>query len=291
VSKGVFFGLTTVDIFNGVPRHPGPNEKMRADWQAVSAGGPAANAAVAHAALGGSSHLCTVLGNHPIGQLAASDLTEHKVVLHDSIRDPDQLPVLSSILIKSETGERTVVYSNYSGSAGPAGIDYEGLLLNCEVLLLDGFYPGPALELLRLARRKNICTVLDGGSWKDGLDPLLPHIDYAICSSDFYPPQCRAAEDVFSYLAERGIQQSAISRGPEPVLLYDYGAVASFPVPAVDAQDTLGAGDILHGAFCRHISSQTFGDSLQSAIRVAAESCRHGGTRQWIKEIPQAGGL
>lgn len=34
-----------------------------------------------------------------------------------------------------------------------------------------------------------IKVVLDGGSWKSGLEKLLPHVHTAICSADFRPPK------------------------------------------------------------------------------------------------------
>jgi sugar/nucleoside kinase (ribokinase family) len=49
--------------------------------------------------------------------------------------------------------------------------------------------------------------------------------------------------------------------------------------------DTLGAGDILHGAFCYYSSlGQVFQEALTNAVRVASESCRFRGTREWMNQ-------
>src|SRR5690625_5980424 len=64
--RGVFAGLATLDVIHRVDASPGPDEKVTALSQFVAAGGPAANAAVTFAALGGHAVLLTALGRSPI---------------------------------------------------------------------------------------------------------------------------------------------------------------------------------------------------------------------------------
>ena len=186
--KGLFFGLTTVDLLYGVAKHPQPNEKVKARWQLAFAGGPAANAAVAFSVLGNDSHLCSSLGIHPAAHLAHKDLEEHEVRFHDCVADPSDHPVLSSILINLESGDRCVVYSNTDNRRLKAEVDYLNLLSGCSILMLDGYYLSQAVSLAEFARNSNIIVVLDGGSWKNGLEKLLPYVDYGICSEAFSPP-------------------------------------------------------------------------------------------------------
>jgi len=47
--------------------------------------------------------------------------------------------------------------------------------------------------------------------------------------------------------------------------------------------DTLGAGDIFHGAFCHFILQESWEDALGKAAEVASHSCRYFGTREWMK--------
>ena len=61
-------------------------------------------------------------------------------------------------------------------------------------------------------------------------------------------------------------------------------------VPQVEAVDTMGAGDILHGAYCFFASTgRGFIESLAEAAKVASESCRHAGAREWMKHLPASG--
>ncbi|PMB30496.1 ribokinase, partial [Fischerella thermalis CCMEE 5319] len=51
------------------------------------------------------------------------------------------------------------------------------------------------------------------------------------------------------------------------------------------AVDTLGAGDIFHGAFCHYVLRENFLDALASAAKIAAFSCQFFGTRRWMESF------
>src|SRR5262249_1342223 len=68
---GLFAGLATLDLVHTLERPLGPDEKSVALRQDIAAGGPAANAAVTFAALGGDAVLGTAPGAHPPARPAA----------------------------------------------------------------------------------------------------------------------------------------------------------------------------------------------------------------------------
>ena len=285
INKGLFLGLTTVDIFYGVEKHPGANEKLQAEWQLICSGGPAANAAVAFAALGNDSHLVSGLGVHPTAQLAAADLAEYNVTLHDFAGSADYPPILSSILVNSLTGDRCVVYSNTDHRLLENCHRIDELLDTSAIVLLDGYYLPQALILAEAAKRRNVPVILDGGSWKEGLECLLAYVDIAVCSANFQPPGCCTIQDLFAFFARHNVAYCAVSYGGEQVVGCEGGRSWSIDVPPVRAIDTLGAGDILHGAFCHYITSLTFKESLERAVQIASASCCYYGTRQWIRHL------
>jgi sugar/nucleoside kinase (ribokinase family) len=137
----------------------------------------------------------------------------------------------------------------------------------------------------KAARAGGIQVVLDGGSWKDGTQKLLANVDTAICSADFRPPGCSTEDDVFNYLKDRGLTNIAITRGAEPIRFVSKGTSGLVQVPQVERVDTMGAGDIFHGAFCYYTSlGHTFVEAMEEATEIAAESCRFRGTREWMKD-------
>jgi len=284
MTKGLFWGLTTIDIINIVDEHPGPNRKVRARHQFVNAGGPAANSSIAFGAMGNESVLVSGIGRHPITVPAVSDLQQSAVSVHDHAAVPEALPVISSIIVDSSTGDRSVVYSNTQNRTLAPDDTYDQYAKHCSVVLFDGFYLAQAVPLAA-SLADDVIVVLDGGSWKEGLEELLPFVDYAICSADFRAPGCASQGDLFDYLLAQKITGCAVSHGAEPIVYRTVDNQGNIEISAVEAIDTLGAGDILHGAFCHFITTHSFTKSLQMAADIASFSCRYYGTREWIDHL------
>lgn len=283
--RGLFVGLTTLDIIYRVEQLPSGDEKIVASGQLVAAGGPATNAAVTFAFMGGRSTLASVIGRHPLTRLIRDDLTAQGVRLADMAPDHRDVPGLSSIMVKGSTGERSIVYTLAQPVEGIPGAD---LLQGADVVLVDGHQMKTSIELCFKAHSRNIPCVLDGGSWKPLTEELLPLIDYAICSERFFPPGCSNIQDVIERVSEFGVNHIAVSRGGKSIVEADHRRVQEISVaqesPVVD---TLAAGDVLHGAFCHRLilSKGDFHASLEHAAQIASFSCRYFGTRQWMKEM------
>nr|WP_321466448.1 PfkB family carbohydrate kinase [uncultured Desulfobulbus sp.] len=283
--KGIFLGLATTDIVYYVPHHPQSNEKLKAERQIAYAGGPATNAAVAFAAFENEASLITGLGQHSLAQVAKRDIVDSKVNLIDCTDQPKRPPVLASVMVDLTNGDRAVVYSNTDLRKLRHDAVNEITLEYADLLMLDGYYLPQALQLAQWARIMRIPVILDGGSWKNGMDKLLPLVDFAICSDNFFPPGCAQIEDVIRALKQYGINHMAITRGGEPILAHTDGTTTEIPVMPVQPVDTLGAGDIFHGAFCHYILERNdFCISLERAGEVASLSCTSLGTRAWIEQ-------
>jgi len=282
--KGMFLGLATADIVYYVPHHLEHNQKLKAERQLAYAGGPATNAAVAFAAFGNETSLITGLGQHPLAHVAKADLADHKVHLVDCTDQPRRPPILSAIIVDLSNGERSVVYSNTDLRKLRQDCVHESTLEYADILMLDGYYLPQAMQLAHWAKPLHVPVVLDGGSWKEGLDKLLPLVDYAICSSVFQPPGCTDTNSIIACLRDYGVEHIALTRDGEPIIAHTQGQTSDVPVMAVKAVDTLGAGDIFHGAFCHYILENDFLLSLERAGEVASLSCTSLGTRAWIEQ-------
>lgn len=279
----LFLGLTTVDIFNFVKSFPGSNEKIPADEQMVFAGGPAANASVACSALGQEAILVTGLGTHPLAELSKSDLRRHGVKLLDRAAGQEQLPVLSTITVDLGNGDRSVTYTRTDDRSISLERTLAELIQDISLVMFDGYYIDNAVQVAREAEIRNIPVVLDGGSWKAGLEKLLPFVTYAICSQDFFPPGCSNIGAVLDYLQGAGVPNVAVTGGARDIHYRAGGRAGRVEVRSTVVEDTLGAGDIMHGAFCTYCLEHDFAESLSLASRVATESCRTRGTRSWIE--------
>ena len=279
--RGLFVGLVTLDLIYLVDRPPLPNQKLVAADYTMSAGGPATNAAITFSYLGNPAIVLGVLGNHPLAQLVLTDLQQHRVTLHDLHPTLTNPPPVSSIMVTAKTGDRAVVSLNAVKTQAIATNPVS--LKDVAVVLIDGHQMDVGRTIAQQARSYGIPIVIDGGSWKPGFETVLPLADYVICSANFQPPNCQNAEDVVSYLSALGIPQIAITQGQQPIRYWTATQAGQINVPSVNVVDTLGAGDIFHGAFCHAILREAFKDALAIAASVAAQSCQHFGTRRWME--------
>jgi sugar/nucleoside kinase (ribokinase family) len=285
--KGLFVGLAAVDISYTVDDIPRRNQKISVPSQLITAGGPATNAAATFAFLGGRTTLVTAVGSHSLSKLIRDDLKQSSIRLHDMARGRHDSPPVSSILIHRASGDRTVVSAN---AAAFSSIDTEfdsKCLKGIRIVEVDGQYMPLCIAAARAAHQRDLPVVLDSGSWKPGMERLLPYLDAAICSGDFRPPGCRSDRDVFEFLAKRKIPKIAITRGASSIRFFDGAKSGQINIRKTRTVDTLGAGDIFHGAYCFYaVQPETgFRDALALAAKVSSFSTRYVGTRSWMNHF------
>ncbi len=286
MASGIFVGLSTIDVVYGIDEFPAANAKVAAHSQEVFVGGPATNAAVAFAQLGGEPALVTAVGRNTLGTVVREELKRHKVQLVDLNPEFEGVPAMSSVAV-DRNGNRTVVSANATRvTAPPAKVD-ASLLEGARIVMVDGHFMEACQAWASAAKARGKPVVLDGGSWKDGTEELLKSVHTAICSADFLPPGCASRDKVIEFLKSRGVVNIAITDGAKAIRFVSGQSSGTISVPQVEVVDTMGAGDIFHGAYCFFASTgRGFIESLAEANKVASESCRFAGTREWMKHVP-----
>ena len=295
MTHAVFAGLTTLDIIQSVERVPASNEKVAALDFLVVAGGPAANAAVAFAHLGGRPTLATALPAHPLTEPIVSDLQHCGVDLTIAATYPGP-PITASILVTQATGDRAVISPTAAATAGnPTPTDLPALD-GVGAVLIDGYFRAIAAPIAAAARERGIPVILDAGSVKHYTDEVVRMADIAIVSADFAPTGSGTTpQDVFDYLALRGVRTCIITRGSRSVLFRTPVVSGEVEVAGVHVVDTLGAGDFFHGAFAWRIASlgpddARLGEDIAFASQVAGSSLGSFGTRAWLSSPPPVAG-
>jgi sugar/nucleoside kinase (ribokinase family) len=283
---GLFVGITTLDLIYGVSHVPQANEKQTAAELVIAAGGPATNAAVTFRYLGNQAKLLSVLGQHPLTALIRADLDAQQVELLDLAPEREDPPPLSSILVTEGTGDRAVVSRNAVNLQATASQIPPNPLDGIDIVLIDGHQLEVSVAIAQAAHLQNIPVVLDGGSWKPGLEKVLPFVDYAVCSANFLSPGCAGQAEIIAYLRNAMTSPAiAITQGGATIAYFTQAQSGEIAVPPIQPVDTLGAGDIFHGAFCHWILHSDFVDALTQAARVAALACQSFGTRQWLQSL------
>ena len=265
--KGLFTGLCTKDIIYYTDEYPLHNHKSKTEEFATYIGGPAANAAITYAALGGDATLATCLGNSAESLVIIEQLSGYGVkVLNYS--DYDTLPNMASIFV-TDDGKRTIVSGQH-----PFAVNREYDLDAYDFALFDCNQQEISLDILQ--KMKGRTVILDAGSVKPNIELFLQYADIVISSEDFKDEK---GNDIFGM--DCMAEHKAVTRGERPVL---YNG-KEIPVEHVEAVDTLGAGDIFHGAFCYAYFAEGMGceEALRFAAKIAGESVKYRGPRKWIK--------
>ncbi len=282
--NGLFVGIATLDLIYLTASFPEKNQKIVASEQGIAAGGPATNAAVTFSHLDNQATLLAIVGNHPLSQLIRDDLEAYSVKFIDLDPYRRASPPVSSIIVTQSTGERAVIAINATKFQATADQLPADILQGIDIVLIDGHQIAISQAIARQAKANSTPVVIDGGSWKPGFEKVLPFVDYAVCSANFYPPHCHNQKDVFAYLQGAGIPHIALTQGEKPIQYLSKGNAGKLEVPSIQATDTLGAGDIFHGAFCHYILQQQFIEALAAAAKIASYSCQFFGPRQWMQQ-------
>ncbi len=280
MSRALFIGRSVLDVTALVEDFPGPDGKVKALANDVMPGGSALNAAVTFSNLGGSATLATSLGaSTPMREFLTTDLVERNVTVHDICNDPEYRIPLSTVVSTRSLGARMIV-NGAGGECEQVHQRSDLISAGADLIQIDQYERHFVAQHRDALRDFEGPIILDGGGWKEWSPDFLSLADIPIVSEVF----CHDGPDGFAVMcAEFGISRWAMTRGPGGVIWHDHGSEGEIPALEVDAVDTLGAGDIFHGAFCHaYLETGSFVDALNTANRIAGKSCAHPGTRSWM---------
>ena len=263
--KGLFWGLLTIDMHFFADYFPEENTKTKVKKFDSYIGGPATNAAITFQHLGGNAQLVTAIGQNSFRSMIDDRIKQFNLQTIDMKEKEATDPIFASILTNESSGSRTIFSYTPKGPKTAKSHEGEGQF---DIALFDGFYIDSAIEKAHKCKSQGITTVMDGGSWKNGTEKLLPFIDVAICSQDFIPPGIVHQQDITAYLLNNGVKKAAITRGEKAIIANEGEVNLLVEIPKVEVIDTLGAGDIFHGAFCYYYAHN---HNFQASLKKAAE--------------------
>ena len=247
-------GIIVLDEVFRVEHFPQPDGKVQATGFFVVNGGCAANAAVAIARLGGRAALAGPLGG-PAGDDANGDRVlaalKRENVDCTFCQRVDGLATALSAIFMDARGDRTIVTYRDERIATTVPADPDKIVAAADAVLADNRYPAFVEPICAAARRRNLPVILDGDRPTGEDDPLFRLATHVIFSSECL----RATTGVADLAAglERIARKTgafiAVSNGPNDILFREGRELCQLPVFAIDAVDTLGAGDAFHGGF------------------------------------------
>lgn len=274
-------GNAVQDFVFSVNSMPGAAEKYRATAFETVGGGPAATAAVAIARLGGKAMLAARLGDDRIAEIIIAELEDYGVDCSLVRRFPGRTSSLSAVIVDDD-GERLIV--NYLDSGMPDATDWlpDGLPDGIDAVLADTRWPAGGLHALQLGRRAGVPAVLDGDVPVPEDSELVSAATHVAFSASGLVDFCNLDDPRkgLHAAAEKTDAWCCVTLGNRGTLHIGDGEIGALGAYKVDATDTLGAGDVWHGAFTLALAEgQEVDEAMHFAAAAAAIKVRDGGGR------------
>jgi sugar/nucleoside kinase (ribokinase family) len=264
-------GMPVRDMIFRVNDLPARGMKKPATHFSELSGGNALNAGVAITRLGGHVTMSGPMGD--AGEKASAyildDLAKEGIDGSGIVRMPGLVTPISNIMI-DPGGERTIVTYRDPALWKVKMPDADTLLNDCDALLTENRCAEFVTDICVEARKRGIPVVLDADHIMSLREGLLVTSSHIIFSSEALHATSGLDDDTESLRKIADLTPSflAVTNGAQGITWLDSQRqpqlIPSFPVHTVD---TLGAGDVFHGAFALAVAE---GQELKEAMRFAS---------------------
>lgn len=288
------FGSINLDLIGNVDRLPRPGETVPGGAFATSPGGKGANQALAAARAGASVRLVGAVGRDSFATAALVLLEAGGVDLR-RVREVDE-PTGVALILVDPAGENVIaVLPGANGTVSEA--DASGLeFAPDDVLLLQLEVPIPAIAAAaRRARDAGARVLLSFAPFREDALDLLPLATHLIVNESECELIANAlglggegTEAQASGMAERLGMTVIATLGKDGVLAAGEGRVERASALAVDAIDTVGAGDTFCGYLAAGFSEgMTFRAALALASTAASLACTRPGAQPAVPVLEE----
>ena len=276
-------GMPVRDLTFRIEELPERGFKVNASHFEEICGGNALNAAIGIVRLGGRASICGPMGD--VREASAKYIFEklaHEGIDTKHIMHMQGLVTPISNIMIDPSGERTIVTFRDPELWKVRLPDAGELLEDCQAILTENRCAEFCTDLCAEARRRGIPVIVDVDRTMSLREGLLTASSHLVFSSEALQSTASVRDDAeaLKKIAKFTPSFVAGTRGAQGTLWLDeqhkLRETPAFPVHTVD---TLGAGDVFHGAFALAITeSQDISSALRFASAAAALKCtRFGG--------------
>jgi sulfofructose kinase len=264
-------GIPVRDLTFRVSGVPGRGSKVNATHLDEICGGNALNAAIGIVRLGGRASLCGPMGDirEASSQFMFEKLAHEGIETNHLVRMPGLVTPISAVMV-DPSGERTIVTFRDPELWKVQLPDAETLLDDCAAILTESRCAEFCTDLCAEAQRRGIPVVVDVDRAMSLREGLLNASSHLVFSSEPLQETADVADDAqaLKKIAKLTPSFLAGTRGARGTIWLDEnGAIQETPAFPVHTVDTLGAGDVFHGAFALAL---TEGQELREALRFAS---------------------
>jgi sulfofructose kinase len=284
-------GIATMDHVFRVDALPTADGKYSASGYLAVGGGVAANAAVTVARLGGLASFIGCVGDDAAGDQLLDEFAALDVGA-ESVQRVENRSTPTSVALIDSAGGRVLVNHlapDFFDRADPA---VARCVDHAAVVLVDCRWPAGAVEALDAARGLGLAAVVDVDRPVDA-DPatdtgrILSSATHLVYSRDALLATMGEG-DIPAALAAAQRRSAAwigVTDGERGTSWLEDGAIEHLPAFRVRVVDTLGAGDVFHGAFALALAEGCAErDAVRFASAAAAVKCTLAGGRAGIPD-------
>jgi len=277
----VVAGVAVVDFVFKLEDFPDRAEKYRTHDAAITGGGCGANAAVAIARLGGEAILVSRLGDDPVGDMIVREVEDEGVDCSLVKRYAGCKSSFSSVFL-NHAGERQIVNyrdPNLSMDADWLAAEFPS---GPGAVLADTRWPQGAIVAMQAAEKAGIPGIVDAEAPVLDSTPAIEIASHVAFSAqglrDFTGTD--SLQDGLHDAAKKTSAWLCVTDGENGVQILANGVSSNIPAYKIKAVDTLGAGDVWHGAFALLLAEgKREEQAVMFANAVAAIKCTQMGGR------------
>lgn len=275
------------DLAVNLDEYPGPNSSARMNQLSWQGGGKVSTGMVAAARLGVRCSMVGAVGDDLYGNLCVKDFQEHGIDTKHIFLRNQSTTGFSVVVSDKHTMGRSILYR--PGSAESLSMEeLDGICLTDAKYLFIAAVDEITQKAVKAAREAGVKVLMDADSYTESLEEFIPMTDIFVGSEFVYNELFKKQEAYADNI------RSIFNRGPEIVVFtfgekgargYDINGYFELPAYRVEVRDTLGAGDVFHGAFAvgllKGLSAK---ETTQFASAVSAIKCTRIGGRAGIPD-------
>ena len=276
-------GMPVRDLTFRVSGVPARGSKENATHFDEICGGNALNAAIGIVRLGGRASICGPMGDarEASARFIFEKLAHEGIETKHIVHMPGLVTPISAVMV-DPSGERTIVTFRDPELWKVRLPATETLLDDCAAILTESRCAEFCTDLCAEARRRGIPVIVDVDRAMSLREGLLNASSHLVFSSEPLQETADVTDDgqALKKIAKLTPSFLAGTRGAKGTIWLDeQGDLQETPAFPVHTVDTLGAGDVFHGAFALAITEkQGLREALRFASAAAALKCtRHGG--------------
>jgi len=264
-------GIPVRDLTFRVSGIPARGSKENATHFDEICGGNALNAAIGIVRLGGRASVCGPMGDikETSTRFIFEKLAHEGIETNHLVHMPGLVTPISAVMV-DPSGERTIVTFRDPELWKVQLPATETLLNDCAAILTESRCAGFCTDLCAEAQKRGIPVIVDVDRAMSLREGLLNASSHLVFSSEPLQETAGVTDDAqaLKKIAKLTPSFLAGTRGARGTIWLDENqAIQETPAFHVHTVDTLGAGDVFHGAFALAI---TEGQELRQALRFAS---------------------